>query len=211
MRVKAHALMLALLLTPTAALAQQGAPAGASAGTGPIDRLLQRRTELALTQEQVQKLEAIRQKSAVRERELVGKVTEARGVAPGVPVRTQAATPAERRALRDKGQPYMGELRQLHLQQMQEARGVPPGVPIRTHAATPVERKALHDKGQPYMGELRQLHYQQMQEARAVLTADQNAKAWSGAGQCRGMGPGSMRGAGHGTMRGAGMRPHRSS
>ncbi len=169
MRIKGYALMLAVLLTPGAALAQQGAPAGAAPATGPIERLLQRRTELALTQEQVQKLEAIRQKSAVRERELVAKVTEARGVAPGVPLHTQAATPAERRALRDKGQPYMGERRQLHMQQLQEARG--------------------------------------------ILTAEQNAKAWSGAGQCCGRGPGAMRhagGRGPGAMRGAGMGPRRS-
>ncbi len=121
MRIKGYALMLALLLAPAAALAQQAAPA---AGTGPIDRLLHRKTELALTQEQVQMLEAIGQKSAAREQELVRKVTEARGVPPGVPARTQAATPAERRALREKGQPYLGELRQLHMQQMQQARGI---------------------------------------------------------------------------------------
>ena len=79
MRFQAQALLLALLL-PGAALAQQGPPAGAAPGAGPIERLLQRKTELALTSDQVQKLEAIRQKSAARERELVGKVTEARGV-----------------------------------------------------------------------------------------------------------------------------------
>ncbi len=169
MRIKANALMLALLLTPAASLAQQGAPAAAAPVSGPIDRLLQRRTELALTQEQVQKLEAIRQQSAARERELVSKVTEARGAAPGVPVRTQAATPAERRALREKGQPYMGELRQLH--------------------------------------------QQQMQQARAVLTAEQNARAWGRAGECCGTGPGAMRhggGRGRGPMHGAGMGPRRS-
>ncbi len=167
MRVRGYALMLALLLAPAAALAQQGA--AAAPGTGPIDRLLQRKKELALTQEQVQKLEAIQQRTAVRERELTGKVTEARGVAPGVPVRAQAATPAERQALRDKGQPYMAELRQLHQQQMQEARG--------------------------------------------VLTAEQNARAWGGAGPCCGTGPGAMRragGHGPGAMRGARMGPRRA-
>jgi len=164
-------LALALLLVPAGAVAQRGA-APATPGSGPIERLLQRRTELALTQDQVQKLEAIRQRSADRERELVGRITASRGVAPGVPVRTQAATPAERQALREK-----------------------------TQAA------------RPQMDELRQLHMQQIQEARGVLTAQQNARAWSGgAGPHAGMGPGMMRhgargGAARGAMRGGGMGP----
>ncbi len=167
MRINGQVLALALLLAPVGVAAQQGAaPASPAArASSPIERLLQRRTELALTADQVQKLEAIRQKSAARERELVAKVTEARRAAPGVPIRSAAATPAERRA--------------------------------------------LHAKAQPFTNELRQLHAQQVQEARGVLTAEQSARAWNGAGQCCGRGPGAMRragGRGPGPMRGMGPR-----
>jgi len=126
MRTRGRILALALLAVPAALLAQQGAPP-AGTGTNPIERVLQRRSELALTGDQVQELEAIRQKNAAHEKELVGKITAARGVAPGVPMRTQATTPAERQALWQKTQavrPRMQELRQLHLQQIQEARSV---------------------------------------------------------------------------------------
>jgi len=169
-------LALALVSLPVAAPAQQGA-APAAPATGPIERLLQRRTDLALTQPQVQKLEAIRQQSAERERDLVAKITAARGVAPGVPLRTQVGTPAERQALRE------------HMQ-----------------------------ASRPRMDELRQLHARQIQEARGVLTPEQNARAWTGGGQCcgaatglmrHGAGPRGMRhsGAGRGLMRAGGRGP----
>ncbi len=156
--------MLALLLAPASAMAQQGTPAALRAGAGvsPLERVLQHRADLALTPAQVQKLEAIRQASAEQERVLWAKIVEARGVAMGVPLRTQAATPADRQALRAR---------------MVAAR--------------------------PHMNELRQIHLRQMQEARAVLTADQNARAWVGTAPCGGMGPGARAGrGGRGTMRG---------
>lgn len=125
MRTGRYVLALALLLVPAAATAQQGA-APAQPAIGPIERLVQHKTDLALTPDQVQKLEAIRQRSAERERELVGKITEARGVPPGVPLRTRLTT-EERQAFqarRQAAQPYMNQLRELHQQQIQEARGI---------------------------------------------------------------------------------------
>ncbi len=125
MKTGKYVLALALLLAPAAAAPQQGT-APAQPARGPIERLLQHKTELALTPDQVQKLEAIRQRSAAREQELVGKVTEARGVPPGVPLRTRL-TAQERQTLqarRQAAQPYMNQLRELHQQQMQEARGI---------------------------------------------------------------------------------------
>ena len=155
-----------LLVVPANALAQQqAAQPSAGAYVGPIQQVLDRRTDLSLTAAQVQKLEAIRNASAEQERTLVGKLTEARG-------------------------------------------GLPPGVPLRTHAATPEERQLLRSKMQaarPYYDQLRQLHQKQILEARALLTADQNARAWVRPHQGLGprmMGPG--RGAGMG--RGTGMR-----
>ena len=160
MRMHGTVLALALLLMPVAAAAQQK-PGTPIPHTGPIQGLLQHRTELALTGDQVQKLEALQQKNAAREQELVGKITA--------------------------------------------VRGVPPGTPLRAHLATPAERQAMQQKVQsmPELAELRQLHQQQIQEARAVLTPDQNAKAWAFQGPRagyghRGMGPGMMRHGGRG-------------
>ncbi len=159
---------LALLLVPAAALGQQkAAPPGAGTYVGPIQRVLDRRTELTLTSEQVQKLEAIRNASAEQERTLVAKLTEARG-------------------------------------------GIAPGVPLRTHGATPEERqkvRAQMDAARPYHDQLRQLHQKQVQEARAILTPDQNTRAWTRPHQ--GRGPGMMRhGGGAGMRHGAGPGPH---
>lgn len=140
MRTQTIVLALALLLVPAVAAAQQKT-ANQVPHAGPIQGLLQHRTDLALTGDQVQKLEAIQQKNAARERELVAKITAVRGVPPGTPIRSHAGTVVERQA---------------HRQAMQAVR--------------------------PQMDELRSLHQVQIQEARAILTADQNARAWGARG-----------------------------
>ena len=141
MRMQTTVLALALLLVPAMATAQEK-PATRIPHSGPIQGLLQHRSDLALTGDQVQKLEAIQQKNAAREQELVDRITAGRGVPPGTPTRSHAGTVVERQA---------------HRQAMQAVR--------------------------PQVDELRTLHQAQIQEARAILTADQNARAWGGRGQ----------------------------
>lgn len=121
--MKRVAYMMALVLAaPMIGSAQ--APALAQ---GPAERLLAHRSELGLTAEQVQKLEAIDKKYDAQNQDLVARLETARGKAVGQPLRMRDLPVEERDKLvakRQEIQPLMQQLRASHQAAIGELRGV---------------------------------------------------------------------------------------
>lgn len=124
MRTQAGVLVLALLIVPAGAAAQKGARIS-HIGAGPIPQLLHQRTELSLTSEQVQKLEAIQQESEVRERALVARLDDSEAPAPAA-TKSHAGAEVQSRTHAQGGAPSSeaAQLQQLHASQMQRARAI---------------------------------------------------------------------------------------
>lgn len=98
-----------------------------AAATGPVERLLGHRSELSLTADQVQRLEAIDRKYDQQNKEPVARLEALRGRPIGQPMRMRDLAVADREKLlanRQQLQPLMQQLRTSHQAAIAEARGV---------------------------------------------------------------------------------------
>jgi hypothetical protein len=122
MRYAVPALLLALAAAPAAA--QDPAP---ERPTNPAARLLANRQELALTSEQVRRLEEIDRRVTQQQGELRTRLEALRGRAMGEPLRMRDMTAEQRQQLqarRGEMEPLMAQLRALHAQAIADSRGV---------------------------------------------------------------------------------------
>jgi hypothetical protein len=115
MRYAGTALVLALLALPALAHAQADPPRPAN----PAARLLELRAELALTADQVSRLEAVERRTSEQDRTLRQRLEELRGAPAGQPLRFRDMTEEQRTRLeanRAEMAPVMMRLRALHAQ-----------------------------------------------------------------------------------------------
>jgi Spy/CpxP family protein refolding chaperone len=122
--MKRAAYILAVALAAPVAGSAQAPAAGAQ---GPAERLLAHRAELALTADQVQKLEAIDKRQDQQDKEVIAKLEALRGKPVGQPLRMRELAPADREKLqanRNELQPLMQQLRTSHQAAIADVRGV---------------------------------------------------------------------------------------
>jgi hypothetical protein len=122
-RVLVRVLVLVGLAVPVVVQAQVGEPAG----TDPVARLLEHRSELALSAEQVRNLETIQRRTQDRDGELRARIGALRGQPLGERLLVRERTVAERERLaanRAELVPLMRQLRASHAEAITEARAV---------------------------------------------------------------------------------------
>ena len=168
-----------------------GAPVAVSAQAptapvqAPAERLLAHRAELALTADQVQKLEAIDRKYEQQDKETVARLEAVRGKPIGEPLRMRELAAADRAKLvasREQMQPLMQQLRSSHQAAIAELRGV-----LTAEQSTKANQYLYQGPGQG--------------RGAGALRSGRGSMPGPGAGRAAMRGRGSMPGGGRGMMR----------
>lgn len=172
----------AMMLIPAVAWAQR--PEGAFRGHDPIARLIEKRAELGLTDEQVSRLEEIRARLEERNRPLLEELRAARPAAEGeeaerwreARARWQSMTPEERERARAEMEARRAEMRarwERMTPEEREARRAEMRQRMEERRAVARERMGAL---RPTLEQLRKNHEEAMDAVREVLTDEQEAK-----------------------------------